>query len=77
MEALDLSNVIEIESIKNKITKEEKIIFEYIIKLANVRINNKGLDRPCPIEIEKQIEPILSDHSSDEEYQFIVDSESD
>lgn len=77
MEPLDLNNVLEIKSIRNKINPKETLVLDYIIKLANIRINNKGLDKPCPIEIESNIEPILSDHSSDEDYIVLSDSDSD
>jgi len=75
MEILDLNNVIEIKSIRSKITDKERDILDYIIEIANIRINNKGLDKPCPIEIEAQVEPVLSDHSSDEDYIEINDSD--
>ncbi len=75
MEPLDLNNVVEIKSILNKCSENEQSILQYIIGLANMRINNKGLDQPCPIEIESNIEPILSDHSSDEDYIVLSDSD--
>jgi hypothetical protein len=75
MEILDLNNVIEIKSIRSKITDKERDILDYIVEIANIRINNKGLDKPCPIEIEAQVEPVLSDHSSDEDYDIIDESD--
>lgn len=74
-EPLDLNNVVEVKSIRGKITDNERDVLDYIIELANIRINNKGLDKPCPIEIEAQVEPVLSDHSSDEDYDIIDESD--
>lgn len=67
MEVLDLRNVIEVENIRSRCSVLEREIFDYIIEIANVSINSKGLDKPCPIEIEQQVEPDLSDHTSDED----------
>tara|TARA_R110002012_G_scaffold220323_1_gene391808 strand:+ start:167 stop:397 length:231 start_codon:yes stop_codon:yes gene_type:complete len=71
MEPLDLNNIWEIKTMKNKINPKELEVLDYIIKLANKRINNKGLDAPCPMEVEAHIAPDLSDHSSDEEYEVL------
>ena len=67
MEVLDLRNVIEVENIRSKCSLLEREILDYIIEIANVSINNSGLDKPCPIEIEQQVEPDLSDHTSDDD----------
>jgi len=82
MEQLDLMNVIEVKNIVSRCNDNEREIIKYIINIANIRINNKGLDMPCPFEIEINIAPTLSDHSSDSdgEFQdlvFIEDSDSD
>ncbi len=67
MEVLDLRNVLEIKSILDKCSENEKIIFNYVLDVANKNINSKGLDKPCPMEVECHIAPELSDHSSDED----------
>tara|TARA_R110002096_G_scaffold334639_1_gene528351 strand:+ start:215 stop:454 length:240 start_codon:yes stop_codon:yes gene_type:complete len=77
MEKLDLNNVLEIKTMMTKISPKERETLDYIIKLANIRINNKGLDvLQCKEEMEMEIniEPELSDHSSDEEYEVLEHS---
>ena len=76
MEPLDLNNVIEVKEIKKLLrTEQQKDVFNHIILLANIRINNKGLDKPELFTLEPNIEPELSDHSSDEEYEVVDDSD--
>jgi len=76
MEPLDLNNVIEVKEIKKLLRNEQqKDVFNHIILLANIRINNKGLDKPELFTLEPNIEPELSDHSSDEEYEVVDDSD--
>ena len=68
MEPLDLNNVIEVKEIKKLLRNEQQQdVFNHIILLANIRINNKGLDKPELFTLEPNIEPELSDHSSDED----------
>lgn len=75
MEPLDLNNVLEVREIKSYLKNDrQRDVFNHIIKLANIRINNKGLDRPELFTIEPYVEPDLSDHSSDEEYEVVEDS---
>ncbi len=76
MEPLDLNNVIEVKEIKKLLRNEkQQDVFNHIILLANIRINNKGLDKPELFSLEPNIEPELSDHSSDEEYEVIDESD--
>ena len=78
MESLDLMNVIEVRNIIARCNENEKQIIKYIVKIANKNINAKGLDKPCPFEIELNIAPDLSDHSSDsDEGVLIENSDSD
>tara|TARA_R110000824_G_scaffold86070_4_gene213309 strand:+ start:313 stop:543 length:231 start_codon:yes stop_codon:yes gene_type:complete len=74
-EPLDLMNVIEVQEILKKCSPMQKICFEYIIKVANIRINHKGLDNDTPMPIENQIDPKLSDHESDDDYDLLEDSD--
>jgi hypothetical protein len=76
MEPLDLNNVIEVKEIKTLLkNKNQREVFNHIIKIANIRINNKGLDRPELFTLEPNIEPDLSDHSSDEEFEVVDESD--
>ncbi len=76
MEPLDLNNVIEVKEIKKSLKNEnQKDVFNYIIKLANIRINNKGLDKPELFTLEPNIEPELSDHSSDDDFEVVDESD--
>lgn len=77
MEPLDLRNVLEIKSILDKCSDNEKSILDYVINVANKSINARGLDMPCPIEIEVNIAPDLSDHSSDSDIEIIENSDSE
>lgn len=64
-ESLDIKNIYEVERIKNILSKEPKLldIFNYIISIANEKINTES---PCVyLPIEVNTEPNLSDHSSD------------
>lgn len=76
MEPLDLNNVIEVKEIKKLLRNEQQQdVFNHIILLANIRINNKGLDKPELFTLEPNIEPELSDHSSDEDYEVVDESD--
>ena len=74
MEPLNLRNVLEIKSILDKCNETERSILDYVINVANKSINAKGLDKPCPLEVEVNIAPDLSDHSSDDDLEIIEDS---
>ena len=76
MEPLDLNNVIVVKEIKKLLRNEQQQdVFNHIILLANIRINNKGLDKPELFTLEPNIEPELSDHSSDEDYEVVDESD--
>jgi hypothetical protein len=63
---LNLLNVIEVQDIIKKLTKEENIIFNFIIACANEKINREGLlADELPDEVEDYFSPNLSEHSSD------------
>ena len=74
MEQLDLMNVIEVKNIVSRCNDNERHIIMYIIEIANKSINAKGLDKPCPFEIELHIAPTLSDHSSDDEDIVLIEN---
>ena len=76
---LDLNNVLEVKSIIAKCTTNEKETLKWILKCANNRINDRGLDKEMPFLLEPNLEPLLSDHSSDEEEEIVLieDSESE
>ena len=74
-EQLDLMNVLEVQEIVKKCSPMQKDCLLWIIKCANIRINHKGLDKTTPMPIEQQIEPQLSDHSSDEDFLLLEDED--
>ena len=66
MECLDCKNIIEINAIRQILKTRPQLlkVFDDIIKVANIRLNE---ERPCvSLPIEVNTEPDLSDHSSDE-----------
>jgi hypothetical protein len=66
MEAIDCKNIIEINAIRQLLKVKPQLlkVFDDIIKVANIRLNE---ERPCvSLPIEVNTEPDLSDHSSDE-----------
>ena len=64
MEAIDCKNIIEINAIRKLLPPQLLKVFDDIIKVANIRLND---ERPCvSLPIEVDTEPELSDHSSDE-----------
>ena len=66
MEAIDCKNIIEINAIRELLKLKPHLlkVFDDIIKVANIRLND---ERPCvSLPIEADTEPELSDHSSDE-----------
>jgi len=67
MEKLKCENILEIERIKFILqnTEPELIkIFDYIIEIANQKINDEKTI--LNFELEENIEPVLSDHDSDD-----------
>tara|TARA_R100000963_G_C4603201_1_gene76177 strand:+ start:441 stop:650 length:210 start_codon:yes stop_codon:yes gene_type:complete len=66
MECLDCKNIIEINAIRQilKIKPQLLKVFDDIIKVANIRLNDERQCVSMPIEV--NTEPELSDHSSDE-----------
>ena len=67
METLDTTNIIEIHKIRKLLIKHPDLLsmFEIMVIIANNRINQEKT--AINMEIEKNIEPELSDHESDEE----------
>jgi ABC-type transport system involved in cytochrome bd biosynthesis fused ATPase/permease subunit len=67
MEELSCDNIIEINHIKKLISHEKKLlkIFDDIIVIANIKLNKEKTCASLPIE--ENTEPLLSDHSSDED----------
>jgi len=67
MEKLDIKNIIEIEEIRKLLMNHPDLLslFEIIIIICNNRLN---CESPVSfMNIEKNIEPDLSDHESDED----------
>ena len=66
-EIIDLGNVIEIHKIREILLNHPDLLalFEILIIIANNRVNDEKPSVSLPIEV--NIEPILSDHDSDEE----------
>ena len=67
MEKLDIKNIIEIDRIRKILINHPDLLsmFEIMIIIANNRINQEK--SVLKMEQEKNIEPDLSDHESDEE----------
>ena len=66
MECLDCKNIIEINAIREILKFKPPLlkVFDDIIKVANIRLNDERQCVSMPIEV--NTEPELSDHSSDE-----------
>lgn len=77
MEKLDVKNIIEIDRIRKILSATPDLlhIFEYIVEIANQKINTESPVHNIPAE--EHIEPDLSDHESDEELVIVSDSDSD
>ena len=75
MEKLDVKNIIEIDRIRKILSSTPDLlnIFEYIITIANQKINTETPVVNLPAE--EHIEPDLSDHESDEDLVFVSDSD--
>jgi len=69
VEKLDIRNVIEINQIKKMLIPHPDlgVLFELVCLLCNERLNNEKADKNIEDILEENIEPELSDHSSDEE----------
>ena len=67
METLDTTNIIEIDKIRKLLIKHPDLLsmFEIMVIIANNRINQE--QTAINMEIEKNREPDLSDHESDDE----------
>ena len=67
MEKLDLKNVLEVENIKTILSNHENLleIFEMILIIANKQLESEKT--ALKMEIEPNIDPVLSDHESDED----------
>ena len=67
MEKLDTENIIEIDKIRKILREHPDLLsmFEILVIIANNRINEEK--SVLKMEQEKNIEPDLSDHESDEE----------
>lgn len=68
MESLDVKNIIEINQIRKILSGSPNLlkVLDEIIKVANIRLNDEKPNR-VPFPIEKNTEPNLSDHSSDDD----------
>lgn len=71
MEVLDVKNILEVEKIRQILIHYPDLlsIFEIIIIMANNRLNDEQPAISLPIEA--NIEPELSDHSSDSDSEDI------
>tara|TARA_Y100000593_G_C4099764_1_gene232653 strand:+ start:336 stop:569 length:234 start_codon:yes stop_codon:yes gene_type:complete len=69
VEKLDIRNIIEIEQIKKLLVPHADlgVLFELVCLLCNERLNNEKVEKNIQEILEENIEPDLSDHSSDEE----------
>ena len=75
-EPLDLNNVLEVRSILKKCSPTEKDTLKWILKCANKTINDPKIKK-IPFKIEENIEPELSDHSSDDDMPLLEPAEND
>ena len=68
MEAIEVQNIIEIKQIFKILEDQPQLmqVFKDIIYVAKIALNYEKPSR-MPLPIEDNTEPILSDHSSDEE----------
>tara|TARA_B100000700_G_scaffold309665_1_gene389144 strand:+ start:65 stop:271 length:207 start_codon:yes stop_codon:yes gene_type:complete len=68
MEAIEVQNIIEIKQIFKILESKPQLlkVFKDIVAVANIALNDEKPSR-APLTLEDNTEPILSDHSSDEE----------
>jgi len=68
MEKINVQNIIEIKEILKILEPRPQLlqVFKDLLGVANIALN---AEKPCiaPLKLEDNTEPILSDHSSDEE----------
>ena len=66
MEKLDCINILEVKKIREILTDQPDLlyIFELLVKMSNIKINDEKAVRTMPIEIYK--EPDLSSDSEDD-----------
>lgn len=66
MEKLDIANIIEINEIRKLLVKHPDLLslLEILIIICNNRVNEEQPTHSLPLE--SNVEPELSDHSSDE-----------
>ena len=69
VEKLDIRNIIEITKIKTLLIPHPDLgtLFELVCLLCNERLNNEKVEKNIQDILEENIEPELSDHSSDED----------
>ena len=73
-EPLDLNNVLEVRQILLKCSPNERDTLQWILKCANKTINDPKI-KVIPFKIEENIEPELSDHSSDDDMPLLEPAE--
>ena len=68
METIEVQNILEIKQIFKILESKPQLlqVFKDIIEVANIALNDEKPSR-APLTLEDNTEPILSDHSSDEE----------
>lgn len=68
MEAIEVQNIIEIKQIFKILEDHPQLlkVFKDIVEVANIALNDEKPSR-TPLPLEDNTEPILSDHSSDED----------
>ncbi len=66
MEKLDIANIIEINKIRELLARHPDLLslLEILIIICNNRVNEEQICHNLPLE--SNVDPILSDHSSDE-----------
>jgi len=70
-EAIKCENIIEVKQIQKILSLRPELltIFNNILKVADGRIN---AEKPCySMQLEQNKEPVLSDHSSDSDFEDI------
>tara|TARA_R110001592_G_scaffold350333_1_gene646395 strand:+ start:391 stop:627 length:237 start_codon:yes stop_codon:yes gene_type:complete len=69
MEKLDLGNIIEIQQIKNILSKDKNllIMFNQLLKIVNKKVNNENIDEIIDETDTEKSFSIYSDSESDDE----------
>ena len=67
-EKLDVLNIIEVEKIRKVLREHPDLLsmFEILIIISNNRINKREMPI-ADLPLEENVDPVLSDHSSDED----------